>query len=133
MARAAGTLGSLIRGQTLVKELKKVNLIMEANTLSARILRFDINIMELAGAPELTKYDTAVLEDARAQKLLVDELHAAYKTMQLNRNTDEAEKLALQKRKNDMMQGVFKDAEKNLMQRISAKKVVGAPAAPSIA
>ena len=111
---------------------KKVNLAVEANTLSARITKFEININDLTAARNCD-FDEAVLRDAHAQKVLVDALHARYKALQLNRNADEAEKVALQTTKNDMMQGAFKDAEKNLSQRISAKKVVVAPAAPSIA
>ena len=53
--------------------------------------------------------------------------------MQLNRNADGAEKVALQITKNDMMKGTFKDAEKYLSQRLAAKKALVAPEAPPIA
>ena len=69
-----------------------------------------------------TAYDTAVLTDSYEEKELADALLLEYDAMQLNRGTDEPAKLLLQTKKNALMAGSFKEAEKILVQRIAATK-----------
>jgi len=113
------------RGNTKVTKTstvdKKVNLASEANALGGRILKFEINVNELT-ALKSTSYDEAVLTDARSVKEKADALLAKYKAMQINVHAPESDKVALQAEKIALMQGPFKDTEKNVMQRITATK-----------
>ena len=77
---------------------KKVNLATESNQLSAKITTFHLNIKDLEQSKS-TEYDHAVLKDAYAQKTLADTLLAEYRTMQLDRGTEEATKVLLQTQK----------------------------------
>ena len=124
------------RGNTKVTKTstvdKKVNLASEANALGGRILKFEINVNELT-ALKSTSYDEAVLTDARSVKEKADALLAKYKAMQINVHAPESDKVALQAEKIALMQGPFKDTEKNVMQRITAKKPLQVAAAPAIA
>ena len=52
------------------------------------------------------------------------ERNVEYNAMQLNRDTEEPAKVLLQTKKNALLPGSFKETEKILVQRITAKKEV---------
>ena len=97
--RGGGGCGGFGRGRDrVIKDAgalaiaKKVNLGTEANQLNAKITKFHLNILDLEQSKS-TEYDHAVLKDAYAQKTLADTLLAEYRTMQLDRGTEEPTKV----------------------------------------